>query len=66
MWSGERARFECVSEGGRRSALRAGRILTLHPWEGRCRALAALWVYFLIWKDLKQSAALSGAAGLPE
>ena len=40
--------------------------LTLHPWEGRCRALAALWVYFLIWKDLKQSAALSGAAGLPE
>ena len=40
--------------------------LTLHPWEGRCRALSALWVYFLIWKDLKQSAALSGAAGLPE
>jgi hypothetical protein len=25
-----------------------GEFLTLHPWEGRCRALAAPWVYFLI------------------
>ena len=37
-----------------RSALRAGRILTPDPWEGRCRAPGALWVYLLNRSELRK------------
>ena len=42
-----------------------GEFSTLHPWEGRCRALAALWVYLLKPNELRnaeRSTALAAVA----
>jgi len=63
MWSGERARFECVSKGRRRSALRAGRIFDTPPLG---RALQSAFSALGLLPDLKgleKCAALPGAAG---
>ena len=66
MWSGERARFECVSEGRRRSALRAGRIFDTPPLGRALQSAFSAMGLLLDLEGFEKSAALSGAAGLPE